>query len=128
MRKFSLLLCALFLVTIGYAEVGQDKPTTSIPVEIPIKGSGGETETETPRPLSLRSDIEASYFNGALTVVFNADLGDADIVVSNLTTSEMWSDSVSGVGATTLLLSGEEGYYEILIYTDCGEYTGEFEI
>ena len=128
MRKFSLLLCTLFLAAIGYAEVGLDNPTTSIPIEIPIKGSGGGTETETPQPLSLRSDIEASYFNGALTVVFNADLGDADIVVTNLTTGDMWSNSVSGVGATTLLLSGEEGYYEILIYTDCGEYSGEFEI
>ena len=127
MRKFSLLLCTLFLAAIGYAEVGLDNPTTSKPVEIPIKGSSTEGNGDI-MPLSLRSDIEASYFNGALTVVFNADLGDADIVVSNLTTGDMWSDSVSGVGATTLLLSGEEGYYEILIYTDCGEYTGEFEI
>lgn len=126
MRKFSLLLCALFIVVICCAEVWADSPSTP-PINIPIRGSE-PGKTAHPRPLSLRSDIEASYFNGALTVVFNADLGDADIVVSNLATGEMWSDSVSGVGATSLLLSGEEGYYEILIYTDCGEYTGEFEI
>ncbi|MBR2436095.1 MAG: hypothetical protein IKB24_01050 [Alistipes sp.] len=91
-----------------------------------IKKDKPEPPTGSIKPLSLLSDIEASYFNGALTVVFNADLGDANIVVSNLTTGDMWSESVSGVGAATLLLSGDEGYYEILIYTDCGDYSGEF--
>ena len=126
MRKFSLLLCTLCLVTIGCAEVWADSPNTP-PINIPIRDSE-PGKTAHPRPKSLTAVIEASYFNGALTVVFNANLGDADIVVSNLTTGEMWSDSASGVGATTLLLSGEEGYYEILIYTDCGDYSGEFEI
>lgn len=122
MKKLITLLCAILIASVAIADKPKP-PLTGIPIPInptPINPK--------PKPLSLRSDIEASYFNGALTVVFNTDLGDADIVVSNLTTGEMWSDSVSGVCATTLLLSGEEGYYEILIYTDCGEYTGEFEI
>ena len=122
MRKLIILLSAILIASVAIADNPKPPQTgTPIPINpIPINPK--------PKPLSLRSDIEASYFNGALTVVFNADLGDADIVVSNLATGEMWSDSVSGVGATTLLLSGDEGYYEILIYTDCGEYTGEFEI
>ena len=122
MRKLIILLSAILIASVAIA----DNPKQTIPIDpIPINP---DPLNPNPKPLSLRSDIEASYFNGALTVVFNADLGDADIVVSNLATGEMWSDSVSGVGATTLLLSGDEGYYEILIYTDCGNYSGEFEI
>ncbi|MBQ8774525.1 MAG: hypothetical protein IJZ50_01580 [Alistipes sp.] len=122
MRKLIILLSAILIASVAIA----DNPKQTIPIDpIPINP---DPLNPNPKPLSLRSDIEASYFNGALTVVFNADLGDADIVVSNLTTGDMWSDSVSGVGTTTLLLSGDGGYYEILIYTDCGEYSGEFEI
>ena len=122
MKKLITLLCAILIASVAIADKPKP-PQTGTPIPInptPINPK--------PQPKSYLADIEASYFNGALTVVFNADLGDADIVVSNLATGEMWSDSVSGVGATTLLLSGEEGYYEILIYTDCGEYSGEFEI
>mgnify|MGYP003431578472 FL=1 len=123
MRKF--VLTALMLLTVGilYAMYNTDNPDQHT---IIIKKDKPEPPTGSTKPLSLLSDIEASYFNGALTIVFNADLGDADIVVSNLTTGDMWSESVSGVGAATLLLSGDEGYYEILIYTDCGDYSGEF--
>lgn len=122
MRKLIILLSAILIASVAIA----DNPKPTIPLgPIPINP---KPLNPNPKPLSLLSDIEANYFNGALTIVFNADLGDADIVVSNLTTGDMWSESVSGVGAATLLLSGDEGYYEILIYTDCGEYTGEFEI
>ena len=122
MKKLIILLSAILIASVAIAD-NPKPPQTGTPIPIsPIPTS------PIPKPKSLTAVIEASYFNGALTVVFNTDLGDADIVVSNLATGEMWSDSVSGVGATTLLLSGEEGYYEILIYTDCGEYSGEFEI
>lgn len=79
-------------------------------------------------PLSLIDDIEASYYNGALTLVFNVDLGNADITVTNLSTGDIWWDSVSGMGTTTIMLSGDEGYHEILIHTDNGDYSGEFTI
>lgn len=79
------------------------------------------------KPLTLvQSDIEAYYSNEALTLIFNKDLGDADAVVSNLTTGDMWSASVSGVCSTTILLSGDEGYYQIAIYSDNEDYAGEF--
>lgn len=120
MRKLIILLSAILIASVAIADNPKPPQTgTPIPINpIPIN--------PLPKPLSLLSDIEANYFNGALTIVFNADLGDADIVVSNLTTGDMWCESVSGVGAATLLLSGDEGYYEILIYTDCGDYSGEF--
>ena len=122
MKKLITLLSAILIASVAIAD--NPKPTNPFgPIPINPKPLNPN-----PKPKSLTAVIEASYFNGALTVVFNADLGDADIVVSNLMTGDIWSDSVSGVGATTLLLSGEEGYYEILIYTNCGDYSGEFEI
>ena len=72
--------------------------------------------------------MEGYYSDNAVTVVFNTDLGDADIVVTNTTTGESWYDSVNGAGATSIALSGNEGYYEIYIYTDCGDYSGTFII
>lgn len=120
MKKLITFLCAFLIASVVIADKPKP-PIAPIPISpIPINPK--------PQPKSLIADIEASYYNGVLTIVFNTDLGDANIVVSNLATGEMWSDSVAGVGATTLLLSGEEGYYEILIYTDCGNYSGEFEI
>lgn len=79
-------------------------------------------------PLCLTNDIEASYYDGVLTLMFNVDLGDADITVTNLSTGDIWWDSVSGVGATAIMLSGDEGYYEVHITTDRGEYSGAFTL
>lgn len=123
MRSFIFTILMLGIAYNLYAKSVVDNDT---PIVVIIKEEKPRPITNETKPLSLLSDIEASYFNGALTIVFNADLGDADIVVSNLTTGDMWSESVSGIGAATLLLSGDEGYYEILIYTDCGDYSGEF--
>ena len=81
-----------------------------------------------PRPLSLNNDIDASYYDGVLTLMFNVDLGNADITVTNLSTGDIWWDSVSGVGATAIMLSGDEGYYEVHISTDRGEYSGAFTL
>lgn len=92
------------------------------PISIPIPGPTN------PRPLSLVEDVEAYYYDDLLSVSFNVDLGDANLVVVNTTTGESWSDSVNGVCTTTLALSGDEGYYEIYIYTDYGEYSGTFII
>ncbi len=79
-------------------------------------------------PISLNNDIDASYYDGVLTLMFNVDLGDADITVTNLSTGDIWWDSVSGVGATAIMLSGDEGYYEVHITTDRGEYSGAFTL
>lgn len=76
----------------------------------------------------VADDITAEYNNGVLVLTFNADLGDADIVVSNLSTGDSWSDSFSGYGSTTIILSGDSGYYTIDITTDSGSYYGSFEL
>lgn len=80
-------------------------------------------------PLSLiEPDIEAYYCCGAITFTFNVDFGYADIVVRNVATGDEWYDSVSGYGSTSITLNGDSGYYEVTIYTDNGDYIGNFII
>ena len=122
MKKFTLFILSLFASTFVFA----DNPTTppTLPT-IPIKPSDPKP---IPNPLTLDADIDASYYDGVLTLMFNVDLGDADITVTNLSTGDIWWDSVSGVGATAIMLSGDEGYYEVHITTDRGEYSGAFTL
>ena len=129
MRRFSLLVLAL---AVGFVALA-DNPTTPPPTSDPTSGdtipiTPIPTPIPKPKPLSLNVDIEASYYDGVLTFVINRDLGNAHIVVTNTTTGESWYDSVNGAGATSIALSGNEGYYEIYIYTDCGDYSGTFII
>lgn len=121
MRKFSLSIMALLVGFVALA----DHPTSPPPQinDIPFTPN-----PNFPSPLLLNVDIEASYYNGILTVVLNSDLGYADIVVMNTATGKSWYDSVSGVGVASINLSSEEGCYLISICTDRGEYTGTFEL
>ena len=75
-----------------------------------------------------RTSVEASYYDGVVTFVVNRDLGVADIVVVNMTSGDQWSDTILGVGTTSIILDGESGEYYIYIYTDYGEYSGTFII
>ena len=129
MRRFSLLVLAL---AVGFVALA-DNPTTPPPTSDPTSGdtipiTPIPTPIPKPKPLSLNVDIEASYYNDVLTLVFYSDLGNAHIVVTNTTTGESWYDSVNGVGVTSIMLSGDEDCYEIYIYTDRGDYNGEFVI
>lgn len=80
-----------------------------------------------PRTL-VECDIEAYYFAKAVTLIFNIDLGDCDIRITNLTTGEVWCDHVSGAGITSTTISHDAGYYTIEIETDYGHYYGEFTL
>ena len=126
MKKFTLFILSLFASTFVFADNPTTPPNPPIPpTPIPINPAN---PNPVPAPLTLEADIDASYYNGALTLMFNVDLGDADITVTNLSTGDIWWDSVSGVGATAIMLSGDEGYYEVHISTDRGEYTGSFTL
>ena len=120
MRRLFLSLLALTVCFVALA----DNPKTPPPgTPIPI-----DPRPIIPQPLSLYTDIEANYCDGVVTFVVNRDLGVADIVVTNTTTGESWYEGVNGVGSTVITLSGDEGCYEIYIYTNCGDYTGTFVI
>lgn len=121
MKHLFILLLVILSVTSVCANKPLSKPNHG--TEIPINPS---IPTNDPRTNILQ--IEANYNGEALTIVFNRDLGNADIVVTNTTTGESWYESVSGAGIASIMLSGSEGNYEIYIYTDCGDYCGSFII
>ena len=125
MKKLFLLLCFVG-VSLFRVDAQMELPTIYPDLIISIKPIP-KTPPIKPKSLVL-SDIEAYYGNEALTLIFNNDLGDADIVVTNLTTGDVWNDSVSGVCSTTILLSGDDGYYQISIFTENEEYFGEFSL
>lgn len=80
-----------------------------------------------PRTL-IESDIEAYYYENAITFILNTDLGNCDITVTNITTGDIWHDNVCGAGITTTILSQNMGYFTIDIETDYGHYYGEFTL
>ena len=129
MRKLLLSIALLFASMSLIAAGGH-------PVIIPINPNPTPTPTQPKpnpnpipgnRPLSIvEPDIEASYYMGAITFVFNEDLGDCNIEVLNIATGDMWSASHSGAGATVLYTSEQSGTYLIFVDSDRGTYGGEF--
>lgn len=124
-KVFLLLLIAAFLPLTSVVAQSND-PTPNPDLVVPIKPFKPQPPIK-PRSI-VEPDIAAYYSNGAITIVFNADLGEADIVVTNLTTGDAWSESVEGMGNTSIMLSDDAGYYTITIYTEAGDYYGEFSI
>lgn len=123
MKRIIIFIWALFAINPLLASQSNTCDTDQ-GVDIPINKKNPDPLKGKPRSI-VDNDIEATYHMGALTIVFNTDLGDADIIVCNLNTGDVWSGGVSGMGIETILLSGDEGYYTITIYTDNGEYYGE---
>ena len=127
MKKSIFLSIALMLMSIGTLFAQNTNPNVDLDFSVEIKP--GQTIRPTIKPRTIvNTDIEAYYSYGELSLTFNINLGNADIVVTNTTTGESWYDSVNGVGSTVITLSGDEGCYEIYIYTDCGDYSGTFII
>ena len=121
MKRLALLIFTIFTYVSAFA----DQPNFGGP-DVPLEKEPTIPNGST-RPLSLeKSDITACYNQAVLTIDIRRDLGNAFIVVSNYTTGDVWSDSVSGIATLSMLLSGDEGYYVINIYTDEGDYVGEF--
>ncbi len=124
-KVFLLLLIAAFLPLTSVVAQSND-PTPILDLVITIKPFKPQPPIK-PRSI-VEPDIAAYYSNGTITIVFNADLGEADIVVTNLSTGDVWSDNVEGLCTTSIMLSDDAGYYTITIQTDEGDYYGEFEL
>lgn len=127
MKKSIFLSIVLMLTSIGTLFAQNTNPNVDLDFSVEIKPGQPIRPTIKPRTI-VNTDIEAYYSYGELSLTFNVDLGNADIVVTNTTTGESWYDSVNGVGTASFTLSGDEGYYIINIYTDYDEYYGEFII
>lgn len=122
MKKLLLIAWALFISMSLFALNLEPEYIPIIPNPDKPNPPKGDTT-----PLSLnRADIEATYFMGAITFVFNEDLGDCDIEVLNINTGEVWNASHSGVGSAIVYTSDSHGTYYIYIDTDCGGYSGEY--
>ncbi len=118
------MLVALLLASASFANSAIDSSLVIVPINRPVLGPKPPI-----RPKQIvGDDITAQYYNGMLTIDFNIDLGTADIVVTNLTTGEAWSDTTSGLSSVAMLLSGDGGYYIVEIATDYGTYSGVFEL
>ncbi|MBR2976357.1 MAG: hypothetical protein IKC57_05930 [Alistipes sp.] len=129
MRKLLLSIALLFASMSLMAETPQYIPIPISPNPTPTPTQPNPNPNPIPggRPLSIvEPDIEASYFAGAITFVFNEDLGDCNIEVLNIATGDMWSASHSGAGATVLYTSEQSGTYLIFVDSDRGTYGGEF--
>ena len=119
MKNSVLMLLCLFMTFTSMASDPQ-KLGNDIPLYPPIP---------IPQPRQVVDcNIEAFYVDGTITFRFLEDLGEADIVVTNLTTGDAWSESVEGMGNTSIMLSDDAGYYTITIHTDAGDYYGEFSL
>lgn len=119
MKKFCILFLLLATVIGSYADYPTN-PNEDIVLRPHIPTN------PTQQPLSIVTDIEATYSMGAITFVFNEDLGNCDIEVTNIDTGEVWYASFAGVGSTVVFTSGNNGQYYIYIDTDSGAYTGEY--
>lgn len=77
--------------------------------------------------------IQACYNGMSVTIhtIITSDLGQVEIMVTNLSTGEAWSDTFdSGAFMQNIMpISGTPGYYEIEYITESGDvYAGEFII
>lgn len=124
MKKFFLLLLIAAFLPLTSVVAQSYVPTPNPDLVISIRPLRPVIK---PRSI-VESDIVAYYSNDALVFIFNKDLGDADIVVTNLSTGDVWSENVEGLCTTSIMLSGDAGYYTITIQTDEGDYYGEFEL
>lgn len=123
------LAILLLIGTLLFAEASANSiTTTQTPGGGLIVGIKPDKVPPTRPKQIVGDDITAQYYNGVLTIDFNIDLGTADIVVTNLTTGEAWSDTTSGLSSVAMLLSGDGGYYTVEIATDYGTYSGVFEL
>ena len=121
--KIVLTSLTLVCTAVGVCAQNPDYKT-----EIPINPKPGNS-TSTTKPLSLITpDIEAYHLGNVITLTFNRELGVADIVITNLSTGDMWFDTISGTGSMLIPISGDLGVYEINIYTNSVDYVGYFEL
>ena len=127
MKKTFIFSILFVLFSVGALFAQTTDPNEELDFSVEIKPASKPLPSIKPRTI-VDDDINAYYSHGELSFMFNVDLGNAYIVVTNASSGEFWYESLNGVDTTTLTLSGDEGYYEIYIDTDRGEYTGAFVI
>ena len=123
MKRLFLSIFALLFIggSMAYAAVDYVGPKN-----IPLRPKGTSTKP-VPRQI-VDCAIEAFYVDASIVLEFVEDLSEATVMVINNTTGEVWFDSVDACGSSVVSISDDAGYYTITIYTEAGDYYGEFLI
>mgnify|MGYP003298742999 CR=1 FL=1 len=122
-----MILLVAFLLPLSALEMSADEKGEIKKIPLIIQGG-----------TKLKRNVEdpsiESYFYGMLSsiqTIVTSDLGLVEIMVTNLSTGEAWSDTFdSGAFMQNIMpISGTPGYYEIEYITETGDvYAGEFII
>lgn len=126
MRKIMILMMAFLLPFTALEMRADDEVQIS---KIPLRNNKGN---------ELCRNVSGDYITSNFYVMFSCvetlvteDLGDVEVIVTNTSTGEFWSDTFDSTTErqSFLQISGSQGYYEIEYITESGDvYSGQFLI
>ena len=125
MKKFVLILCALFFVQFSNIIRAEEQRN----ILIVKKKDSEDVPKQRPRDL-IQVPIACFYSNGSLFFTFMEDLGELEISVTNLDTgAEIFDEIDSFCGNALLEVPESSGEYQIEITTENGDsYYGEYTL
>lgn len=123
--KHVLLILSILCLVATESWSGNNDP--QIPIQV-IISSGQEGPHRAPEYVPIQAYYEESL--SFVCMSFAYSLGDLDITITNLTDGSHFDYEVdSSLGSAILPISGDAGFYTIVIMTSSGaQYGGEFEI
>lgn len=123
MKKIFILILAILLPLSAFEMSADEKEARKIPLRVSFEN--GVTR-------SLDCAIESYYLGmfSAIQTTVTCDLGTIELIVTNLSSGETWTDVFdSSVTPHLFLISGAPGLYEITYLTSVGDlYEGTFTI
>ena len=125
MKRFVLILCALFFVQVSNIIRAEEQRN----ILIVKKKDSEDVPKQRPRDL-IQVPIACFYSNGSLFFTFMEDLGELEINVTNLDTgTEIFDEIDSFCGNALLEVPESSGEYQIEITTENGDsYYGEYTL
>ena len=125
MKKFVLILCALFFVQFSNIIRAEEQRN----ILIVKKKDSEDVPKQRPRDL-IQVPISCFYSEGTLFFTFMEDLGELEISVTNLDTgAEIFDEIDSFCGNALLEVPESSGEYQIEITTENGDsYYGEYTL
>lgn len=123
MKYFVCLWMAVSMAFAGFAAQDEDE---ELPVLI-INGEYGDHTKIQPRSI-VRVPLTCIYGAGAVEVRFTDDLGEAEVIVTSLTTGEQWFTVGAATETLTVQTPGEQGEYVVQIYAGGNAWYGCYTI
>ena len=122
-----LLFCILTIFSAAFAQASPLLDSNN-QIPIPIKKDKDNGISSNTKPLSLRDHIEAYYYNGVVTIVFDSEIDSANVLIWNHNATESWHEYITDSNIAIIHISDDEGFYEINITIGNDEYFGYFII